>query len=69
MNSERYYLQNDPHELRNLIGFESHQPVADVMRDRLIKWLQRADEDIPKIITAPSRPSGQRTVTEHELQQ
>jgi arylsulfatase A-like enzyme len=67
MEAELYDLQNDPHELTNLIGFESHEPVADVMRDRLIKWLERAGEDIPKIITAPSRPSGQRTVTAREL--
>jgi arylsulfatase A-like enzyme len=64
-----YDLQNDPHELTNLIGYESHQPIADVMRERLFKWMQRVGEDRPKIIPAPSRPSGQRKVSDFELTQ
>ena len=32
-----YDLQADPYELANLIGRESHQEVAAVMRERLIR--------------------------------
>ena len=58
-----YDLQADPYELFNLIGHESHQSVADVMRQRLIKRMLAAGEKAPKIQEAAAIPSGQRCVT------
>ncbi len=61
-----YDLQADPYELRNLIALESHQKVAEVMRERLIRRMVEVGEAVPEIVvTAPQR-SGQRRVTEEE---
>ena len=61
-----YDLRADPYELNNLIGFESHQGVARVMRERLLKHMVDAGEPLPEIVPAPSRPSGQKRVSEAE---
>jgi arylsulfatase A-like enzyme len=61
-----YDLVYDPHELDNRIGLESHQEVAAVMRERLIRRMVAAGEAEPVIEPAPSRPSGQRRVTAEE---
>ncbi|MBN1582011.1 MAG: sulfatase-like hydrolase/transferase [Anaerolineae bacterium] len=73
MNSDHYVeeflydLEADPFELTNLIGLESHQPVAQVLRERLIRRMVAAGEAEPTIALAPSRPSGQRRVDDNEL--
>ena len=64
-----YDLHADPWELTNLIGFESHQEVAGVMRERLARRMVAAGERAPAITAAPSRPSGQRRVTAAEARQ
>jgi arylsulfatase A-like enzyme len=61
-----YDLEYDPYELTNLIGFESHQRVAEVLRERLIRRMVEAGEDAPTIEPAPTRPSPQRRVSEAE---
>jgi arylsulfatase A-like enzyme len=61
-----YDLQADPYELTNLIGLESHQEVAAVMRERLLRRLVEAGEPEPTIDPAPTRPSGQRRVSPEE---
>ncbi len=61
-----YDLFADPYELTNLIGFASHQEVADVMRERLVRRMTEVGEAAPEIIHAPERPSGQRRVTTGE---
>jgi arylsulfatase A-like enzyme len=62
-----YDLQADPYELTNLIGFESHQEVAAVMRARLLRRMVEAGETEPTIEPAPARPSGQRRVDPQEV--
>ena len=37
-----YDLQADPYELVNLVGLESHQKVAEVMRERLLRRMVAA---------------------------
>jgi len=64
-----YDLHADPWELTNLIGFASHQEVAGVMRERLVRRMTAAGERAPAITAAPSRPSGQRRVTAAEARQ
>jgi len=61
-----YDLQHDPYELRNLVGLESHRPVADVMAERLKRRMAAVGERVPTIEPAPERPSGQRRVGEAE---
>jgi len=61
-----YDLEADPYELTNLLGYESHQKVAAVMRERLIRRMAEAGEAAPTIEVAPSRPSGQRRVSDAE---
>jgi arylsulfatase A-like enzyme len=61
-----YDLEADPYELTNLVGFESHQQVAAVMRERLIRRMVQAGEAEPTIELAPAHPSGQRRVTSEE---
>jgi hypothetical protein len=59
-----YDLEADPHELTNLIGFESHQEVAARLRQRLIERMVEAGEPAPTIEPAPVQPSGQRRALE-----
>jgi len=61
-----YDLQADPYELTNLVGLESHQEVAAVMRERLIRRIVKAGEVEPSIETLPAQPSGQRRVFPEE---
>jgi len=53
-------------ELTNLIGLESHQKVAAVLRERLVRRMAQAGEAMPAIEPAPARPSGQRRVSPQE---
>ncbi|MBN1936186.1 MAG: sulfatase-like hydrolase/transferase [Anaerolineae bacterium] len=62
-----YDLQADPYELTNLIGLESHQEVAGVLRERLIRRMVEAGERAPTIELAPSRAKGQRRVDADEV--
>jgi arylsulfatase A-like enzyme len=62
-----YDLECDPYELTNLVGIESHRPVADKMKERLLKRMVEAGEKKPKIIDVPSKPQGQRRVTQEEI--
>jgi len=57
-----YDLVSDPHELRNLIEMESHKKVAKVMRQRLLRRMAEAGEQVPRVEEAPMRRSGQRRV-------
>jgi arylsulfatase A-like enzyme len=61
-----YDLQSDPHELTNLIGFESHLETAKVLRERLLRRMAEAGEQRAEIITAEEVRSGQRRVTAEE---
>ena len=61
-----YDLQADPYELRNLIGLQSHEPVTEVMGERLIRRMLDAGEERPTIEPAPTQRSGQRRVSEAE---
>ena len=62
-----YDLQADPYELTNLVGLESHQEVAAVMRERLIRRMVEVGEAEPTIESVPVRPSGQRRVFPEEV--
>lgn len=63
-----YDLHSDPYELQNLIDCESHRKLAGVLREKLLKAMERAGEDRPEIREPESiRPEGQRTVLEEEL--
>jgi arylsulfatase A-like enzyme len=61
-----YDLESDPYEIQNLIHFESHQNVRDVLRQRLLRRMEQAGESIPEVRLAESRPSGQRRVREED---
>jgi hypothetical protein len=61
-----YDLRADPYELTNLIGYQSHRRVSEVMWERLNRRMVAAGEEIAVIEPAPSRPAGQRIVTEAE---
>ena len=62
-----YDLECDPYELCNLIDFQSHRKVADVMRERLLRRMKEAGEAVPGI-TPPKeiKAAGQRRVTDEE---
>ena len=61
-----YDLQADPYELTNLIGRESHQEVAEVMQERLIRRMVEVGEDAPEIVAAKTQPGRQRRVSSKE---
>lgn len=60
-------MENDPYELINLIGLESHRRVATRMRERLLRRMKEAGELLPVVEDAPSRKSNQRGVDEREV--
>jgi arylsulfatase A-like enzyme len=62
-----YDLEYDPYELTNLIGYESHQAVAAMMRARLLRWIAAIEGAEPDILLAESRTSGQRRVDPDEV--
>ena len=64
-----YDLKHDPYEIRNLINLDSHQKVADVMRERLIRRMVEIGEDEPEIIQAERFPENCRIVHEDEIYQ
>lgn len=61
-----YDLAADPYELTNLAGMTSHDTVAQVMRERLIRCMIAAGEEAPVIETAPPRSGFERVVTDEE---
>ncbi len=65
--AELYDLHADPHELNNLIGYESHARLHEVLRERLILRMTQAGEAPPRILPARSVPSGQKRLYEDEL--
>ncbi|HJP33944.1 MAG TPA: sulfatase-like hydrolase/transferase [Candidatus Latescibacteria bacterium] len=64
-----YDLQADPYELANLIHAESHRPVADVMRQRLLRRMAEAGEQLPDIVPADVTAASQRRVEASEANQ
>ncbi len=67
--SHLYDLQHDPYELRNLIETQAHQPVRDVMRQRLLRRMIEIGESEPRIELAEITFTGQASVTEAEAWQ
>ena len=57
-----YDLEADPYELRNLIDCESHRGVAAVMRQRLVRWIEKIEGITPVIEEAPTKKRGLRRV-------
>ena len=53
-----YDLEHDPWEQRNLINSEAHEPVCQVMRERLKKCMAEAGEEVPVIEAAPKKKMG-----------
>ncbi len=64
--AELYDLQEDPHELVNLIGWDSHSGVRAVMRERLLNRMQALGEPQPEIIEPEVAPNAQRRVSPDE---
>jgi len=61
-----YDLQVDPYELTNLVGYESHREVADIMKKRLLRRMVEAGEEAPVIVDAQATKRAQRHVTTEE---
>ncbi len=61
-----YDLAADPYELTNLLGRTSHQEVARILRERLIRRMVEAGEAAPEILPAPPLPGGQRHLSGEE---
>ena len=66
--AELYDLLHDPHELVNLIAFDSHTPVRAAMRQRLTHRLAQLNEPPARIIQIDThRQSGQLRVPEDQV--
>jgi len=63
-----YDLDYDPYELTNLIESAAHEPVAQIMADRLRRRMRAAGEQVPEIVAAARGGTGQRQVSEQEAQ-
>ena len=53
-----YDLEHDPWEQCNLINSEAHEPVCQVLRERLKKCMADAGEEVPVIEAAPKKKMG-----------
>lgn len=62
-----YDLAADPHELTNLIAFESYGEVRARLRERLLARMEHAGEPRPTILQPETRCAGQRAPLEREL--
>jgi arylsulfatase A-like enzyme len=62
-----YDLKADPYELNNVITYNSHRPVADVMKERLLRRMKEAGEPEPEIIDASETGGGQKRLADSEL--
>ena len=64
--SHLYDLVADPWELCNLVGLDSHRPIADTMKARLLRRMAEAGEPAAIVENAPSPepPPGQRAQRE-----
>jgi arylsulfatase A-like enzyme len=63
-----YDTEFDPYELTNLIASEAHEPVIQVMRQRLLKRMVAIGERVPAFESVPRR-NARRRVTEPETLQ
>ena len=61
-----YDLKSDPYELQNLIDHASHEAVANILREKLLKAMERAGEQRPQIRIIPKDKPSQRKVTDAE---
>jgi len=64
-----YDLKADPYELNNLVGYQSHRGVADIMKERLIRRMTAAGEPEPVILDAALVRSGQKQISDEEAHQ
>jgi arylsulfatase A-like enzyme len=48
-------LENDPHELVNLVGLAAYETIAADLRERLLKRIAAAGESVPTIVPAERR--------------
>ena len=62
-----YDMEADPYELNNMIGRESHREVAGVLRERLLRHIERVEGKRPTIQPAPSIPAGQKHLYPEEI--
>ena len=62
-----YDLSTDPYELQNLIEYQSHAPVCDHLREKLLREMNKAGEDTPTIVQKERTLIGQRKLFEKEI--
>ena len=64
-----YDLHSDPYDLQNLIDCEAHRELAGLLRNKLLKAMEAAGEDVPTIREPETiHPKGQRVVLPEELE-
>jgi arylsulfatase A-like enzyme len=62
-----YDLAADPYQLNNLVGLASHAEVTRVLRERLLRHIEKVEGYRPTIQDAPVRPAGQKKVYPGEV--
>jgi len=62
-----YDLSTDPYELQNLIEFQSHGPVCDHLKNKLLREMDKAGEEVPTIVQKERTQVGQRKLFEKEI--
>jgi arylsulfatase A-like enzyme len=63
-----YDTQADPYELRNLVDLDAYEPIRERLRERLIARMVDAGEEAPDILHDEISRSGQRSVTDAEIE-
>ena len=64
-----YDLSTDPYELQNLIEYQSHAPLCDRLREKLLSEMEKAGEDKPTIVEKERTLVGQRKLFEKEIEE
>ena len=62
-----YDLYSDPYELVNLVEYESHRTICDRLKERLLRRMSEAGEELPTVLPPEEiRDAGQRAVDEDD---
>lgn len=63
-----YDLKADPYELNNLVASPAHRRAREVLRDKLLRWMAHAGEELPAEVQEPVHDSGPSQLRVEEME-
>jgi len=62
-----YDLKSDPYELQNLVEYQSHAPVCNYLKSKLLEEMEKASEAVPTVIEKERTLTGGRKLLDPEI--